>query len=238
MALPVHREVAFNYSALDPADAAFLRETTGEIRQFARVAITQIGAKLIEAKARVGHGYFLPWLEAEFDWSESTAQRYMRVSESFKSVTVTDLPIDAKALYLLSAPSVPQLVRDSIVELAKSGERITPAAAREAVREFHPKIEKAMADYVAKHTASASPPPQPAPPKVLPKLEKPVVFKRWTEAEGDWQVDFRDFLDFIDGTAYSADRAVELAADFGITLDRIQSASEFFRRMEACYGKD
>ena len=34
---------------------------------------------------------FLPWLDAEFGWSEPTAQRFMRVASNFKSVNLTDL---------------------------------------------------------------------------------------------------------------------------------------------------
>lgn len=37
---------------------------------------------------------------------------FMRVAEHFKSETVSDLPIDVTALYLLAGPSVPQTARD------------------------------------------------------------------------------------------------------------------------------
>jgi hypothetical protein len=66
-------------------------------------------------------------LDREFGWSEITAQRYMRVAEAFKSVTVTDftgLTIDATALYALSVSDVSQSVRDAAIERAEAGEEI------------------------------------------------------------------------------------------------------------------
>jgi hypothetical protein len=47
--------------------------------------------------ARVGHGHFLDWLGREFQWSEWTARNYLRVAETFKSGTVTDLPAQCGA---------------------------------------------------------------------------------------------------------------------------------------------
>lgn len=37
------------------------------------------GAALAEAKARLNHGEWLPWLEANFSGGQQTAQRYMRL---------------------------------------------------------------------------------------------------------------------------------------------------------------
>jgi hypothetical protein len=57
---------------------------------------------------RLGHGNFLPWIEAEFGMSEWTARNFMRVAEEFggKSGTVPDLP--PTVLYQLAAPSTPE----------------------------------------------------------------------------------------------------------------------------------
>ena len=70
-------------------------------RSFALV----IGQRLIEAKARLPHGKFLPWIESEFRMSDWTAQNMMRVAKSFagKSEMITDLA--PSALYALAAPS-------------------------------------------------------------------------------------------------------------------------------------
>ena len=54
-------------------------------------SIVQIGQYLSEVKARIGHGHFLEWIAREFDWSEPSAQRFMRVYANVKSVNLTDM---------------------------------------------------------------------------------------------------------------------------------------------------
>ena len=75
----------------------------------------EIGRRLREAKELLDHGQWLPWLEKETEFSERTAQRYMRVFEEYgaaqlgffgpetNATTLSDLPI-TKALALLSVP--------------------------------------------------------------------------------------------------------------------------------------
>jgi hypothetical protein len=89
-----------------------------------RICIIEVGRELILAKDKQDHGDWLPWLKDNFGWHEATARRYMQVAEAFKSCTVHDmdgLTIEARALYLLSAPSVPAEVRE------KSKEREQPS---------------------------------------------------------------------------------------------------------------
>jgi hypothetical protein len=90
-----------------PERAQRIRDLVG----VARTCIIEIGRELIAAKAKVGHGEWLPWLKDEFDWGETTAWKYMQVAKAFKSSLgedFTGLTIDATALYALSAPDVPQ----------------------------------------------------------------------------------------------------------------------------------
>jgi hypothetical protein len=63
------------------------------------------------AGQRGGHGHFLSWLEAEFRWSERSAQNYMAVAGLPNAQVLADLPITREALYLLAGPSVPEEVR-------------------------------------------------------------------------------------------------------------------------------
>jgi hypothetical protein len=56
----------------------------------------------------------------------------MAVADAFKFPIVGNLAgltIDATALYALSAPGVPQFIRDEAVDRAEAGERITKAVA-------------------------------------------------------------------------------------------------------------
>ena len=235
-------QTAFDYSALERVVAESLREKTGEIRELARSTtegIVRLGGALSEVRDMLAYGLFDAWLAAEFNWSRRTAYNLINVHEAFGCANFAQLTIDVSALYLLAAPSTPEPVRQAVVERAQQGERITHAVAKEAVREFHPKLEKAMADYVAKHTttpAAAVLPPQPkaVPLPVVPLASRP-QFLRLTEAESDWQVDLRDCLNVIDNTPYQPDRAVVLLKDFGISKARIQKAATFFSRLEAEY---
>lgn len=75
----------------------------------------EIGRRLVEAKELLNHGEWLPWLKRETDFSERSAQNYMKVFNSYSAAqlglfgpetnaqTFADLPI-SKALALLSVP--------------------------------------------------------------------------------------------------------------------------------------
>ncbi len=95
--------------------------------------IIEIGQELLAAKESVGHGHFEPWLRAEFSWTKRTAQNFMSVAERFGGNTqlISHLPIDPTAAYLLAAPSAPDGARQTAVERAEAGERITTPVARE-----------------------------------------------------------------------------------------------------------
>jgi Protein of unknown function (DUF3102) len=66
---------------------------------------------LADAKSRLKHGQWLPWLEAEFGWSRQTADNFIHVFERVKLPTFSNLPIDVSALYLIAAPKTPEPVR-------------------------------------------------------------------------------------------------------------------------------
>lgn len=71
-------------------------------KQQAGAAILEIGARLLEAKQTLPHGEWLPWLQEKVDFSERTAQRFMKIAEGYeKSDTVTLLGT-RKALALLA----------------------------------------------------------------------------------------------------------------------------------------
>jgi hypothetical protein len=64
------------------------------------------GDLLIEAKAQLGHGQWLPWLAEHCRFAERTAQAYMRLArnrEQLKAQSVADLGV-GEALALLAAP--------------------------------------------------------------------------------------------------------------------------------------
>ena len=124
----------FDYSQLDSKTSVFVQEQTEEIRVLMKrtaQGILDIGQRLLIIKEKLGHGNFLNWLKLEFNWSEPTAQRFMQVARQFKSVNLMDLSIAPSALYILSAPSTADWVREEAISRAQAGENITYTTAKE-----------------------------------------------------------------------------------------------------------
>ncbi len=110
-----------------------------ELVNMARGAIIEIGRELIQASDEVEHGLWLDWLRKNFGWSETTARRYMNIAEAFGAATQhgrfdLEISFEARALYALASPDVPQAARDEAIALAESGERITRDQAEEMVK--------------------------------------------------------------------------------------------------------
>jgi hypothetical protein len=115
--------------------------------------VIEIGRRLTDAKARCGHGNWLPWLEREFGWGEDTALRFMQVAKTFgpNSAHVRDLELPMGGLYLLAAPSTPDEARDEVIERTEAGERLTQGQIKEIVdakvkSELETKLEAARAE--------------------------------------------------------------------------------------------
>ena len=128
----------FDYAGLPSVEAVEIRAAAERIKvRLKRTAedIIEIGRDLIAVKARLPHGQFLPWLKTEFEFSESSANKFMQVAEKFgaKSVNFTDLK--PAILYALAAPSTPETVRAEVIERAEAGEKITLAEVEQLKRE-------------------------------------------------------------------------------------------------------
>lgn len=127
----------FDYAALDSETRIVVQQRTSEIKALMKRAasdIIEIGQKLIEVKARLGHGNFRPWLKIEFDWSQDTAHNFMNVASKFGNFPNLD-GMAPSALYLLAAPSTPEEARAEAVALAEQGEPITYSRARELIED-------------------------------------------------------------------------------------------------------
>ena len=55
----------------------------------------------------------------------------MQVARQFESIKLMDLSIAPSALYILSAPSTPNSVREEALKRARAGENITYTTAKE-----------------------------------------------------------------------------------------------------------
>jgi hypothetical protein len=92
-------------------------------RKRAVADIIEIGRRLIEAKAIAGHGGWLPWLEREFGWGETSARGFMDVAYSVsKNAKLADLNVDVSSLFRVAAPSTPAEVIEAFAEGSARGE--------------------------------------------------------------------------------------------------------------------
>ena len=127
--------VKFDDTTLAPGAALELRAAADRIRTRLRRSvedIIEIGRELTAAKKTLGHGHFLPWIDAEFGMSDQTARNLMNVHERFgKSKRLLDLEVSQEALYLLAAPSTEPEVVDAAMEKAEAGEKVGKAEVEE-----------------------------------------------------------------------------------------------------------
>lgn len=147
----------FNYENLDSETRVVVQQRTSEIKSLVKrnaQEVIEIGQKLIDVKEKLGHGKFRCWLKAEFSWGTTTAWKYMKVTETFKCLPCEHLDIAASALYLLATPSVPESVRNEVLERANQGEPITHTAARAIVQQHKPKGESTTINVSAETVES------------------------------------------------------------------------------------
>lgn len=113
----------------------------------------EIGRRLVEAKELLPHGEWLPWLQKETEFSERSAQRYMRVFEEYgaaqlglfgpetNATTLSDLPI-SKALALLSVPESERIEFAEVVD----AEHISVRELEEKIRDRERQISALQED--------------------------------------------------------------------------------------------
>ena len=142
-----------------------LAEHAAAIRKLGRQTVenvVEIGRLLTECKRICGHGKWLPWLEREFGWEETTAQRFMRVHELAlsKSGNLPDLPVSA--IYLLAAPSTPKEGAAKVIEHAEAGKPMSVAEVKQIVEQAKGRKQPSSKPRKAQPAKVAAPPPQPS----------------------------------------------------------------------------
>lgn len=107
--------LADHIQAAQPPQVRDIETITAEILDAKRTggeAILAIGKGLMEAKAMLSHGEWLPWLEERVEFSEKAAQNFMRIARNYSNPqALADLGA-TKALMLLA---VPQEARDEFI---------------------------------------------------------------------------------------------------------------------------
>ena len=128
-------ETFFDYGCVPQESRAEVYELTKSVKD-ARgrhlAVIVEIGGALRRAKELLGHGNFLPWLKAEFRWSERTARNYMSLAAHFQGKTANFADLDlGTARELIDAPAE---VSEPIMRRAEAGETISQEEVKAAVR--------------------------------------------------------------------------------------------------------
>lgn len=152
----------FNYGVLGAESRIVVQQKTGEIHERLNVmqrSVIEIGQRLRDIKAHLGHGHWGKWLASEFRWSDQTAASYMNAAEmSDQNPKILEFEdrFAKSAMTALAAPSTTQAARDEAVERAAAGERITHQVAQD--------IKSRHAPPPAAGSSRSAPPAPPASP--------------------------------------------------------------------------
>jgi hypothetical protein len=134
---------ALDYTQISkPGQAQLAQEITdnlkSNIKALAFVAI-EIGRDLIQMKEEVlQHGQFGPWLEAEFEMTIRTAQRYMRIARRFgdKYDQLSHLNLSIQVLDLLSSPSIDDETAETALAIARENGGLTFTDAQSLLQQY------------------------------------------------------------------------------------------------------
>jgi DUF3102 family protein len=131
--------------------------TIRKLRQRTLENIIEIGRRLSACRAILKEdGAWRLWLETEFTWSRSTAERFLKLHQLLDGPTLDHANLPVSALYLLAAPSTPVAARDEIAKRARAGESISVAKAKHIINAHKEdpaparrgKVEPAVTDAV------------------------------------------------------------------------------------------
>jgi hypothetical protein len=119
-------------NAVGRADAVLVKHAE-KIRTLLRRTgrdVIEIGKLLKDARKRLQHVEWLPWLQEEFRMSPDMAERFINVHTRLgKYRNMRNLP-PPTVLYELAKPSTPEETRTEIMQRAQAGERISTKEAK------------------------------------------------------------------------------------------------------------
>lgn len=137
-------ETDFDYATVPVKNVSEINRLVSRIKAAHKrhlEAVYEIGADLLRAKDLLGHGNFLAWLQAEFRWSDRTANNYMSIARFFQGKSANFADLDVGTAAALASRSTPAEIRNEFLGRADAGEIITRdeikqrlAAAKEAQR--------------------------------------------------------------------------------------------------------
>ena len=153
----------FAQAAQAPASERNIEAITSEILQLkndAGNAILGIGQRLLEAKAILPHGEWLPWLTEQVEFSERQAQRFMKLAQEWANPTALSDLGATKALALLALPPEERQKFRSENHIVDGEEKsvidMTSRELEKAVKERDEALHAAEAARAAAETADQS----------------------------------------------------------------------------------
>ena len=113
--------------------------------------IIEIGFELLAAKSQVGHGGWADWLQNEFDWTQQTANRFMRVAERFGKLNnvVQFKPSTLQAMLALPAGDEEAFI-EAQVQAGNPVENQSARQVQESVKQWKEAKSKELSETVAK----------------------------------------------------------------------------------------
>lgn len=132
---------SFDYTRLPADEAEYTQNTTAKLKELARktaATVIEIGQHLLDVKEVLGHGMFLEWLAAEFEWSARTAQHYMRIAQRFGDKYEHDshLNLSVSVLKLLASPSVDDETAETALVIARENGGLTLTDAQSLLQRY------------------------------------------------------------------------------------------------------
>jgi hypothetical protein len=135
-------DLTFDYAIIPDDQARAIAQTVAaDIKpRLRRTAedIFAIGKGLLRAKDALPHGYFGRWAYDELGLTSRTAQRFMQVAERLGNESDNLSHLLPSVLYQLAGDNTPPETVNAVIKLARAGERVTVAQAREIVRRASP----------------------------------------------------------------------------------------------------
>jgi hypothetical protein len=142
----------------DPAQQATLDEHAKAIRKYAKHTIEdliEIGRRLAEVKKILGYTNWVPWLESEFAWSETQAERFIALHDLRRLVpTVGDWDVPISGLYLLAGKTTPPEVIKAVAIKAEGGERVSVAEVKATITKAKAKRKPRLPSYIPTREAA------------------------------------------------------------------------------------
>lgn len=140
----------YDYGQLSPERRADAEASAKAIRQLQRRmdrhqqgladAMIQIGEKLLAMRARLPHGDFAAWWQAEFDFSTRMVQQMMAVAKRFGGSNArVRAHLNDTSLRMLAAPSVPdEAVKEALDVATGLGRALTVEETKEIIDAHKP----------------------------------------------------------------------------------------------------